>query len=124
MVQVALEVFARANVSSMVPAAPLDPDSVMCSCEGVHVVAEAVVDDVVVGGVVTVVVVELVDEVLGCEGLFEHAARATATPRVPSTAATTRVLAFMTHPSFVRSSTGWNGSVGVPWPPARLARRV
>lgn len=88
------------NVSSVVPAAPSDPDSAMWSCDGRHVVTGVTVDEVLVEGAVDALVVVVDTSVVDgveLDELCAHAPRAAARKSVPSPAAV-RVVIVMSQP--------------------------
>ena len=93
------------NVSSVVPAAPSDPDSAMWSCDGRHAVTaltvdEVLVDEVLVEGAVDALVVVVDTSVVDgveLDELCAHAPRAAARKSVPSPAAV-RVVIVMSQP--------------------------
>jgi ABC-type Fe3+ transport system permease subunit len=100
------EMLASENVSSIVPAAPSDPDRANRSWVGWHVVLAAVV--VVVGPVVVVVVGGVVvvfeswvEEALDFDGLLEQAASAVAASSIPTMTVAARVEIRMFFPLLI-----------------------
>jgi hypothetical protein len=96
MVHDVVDVFVRENVSSMVPAAPSNPYKAMCSCDGWQLVVAVVVlvgaGAVVVGATVVVVAADAEElDVVGLEGLLEHAQSAEPVARAANSTATARV---------------------------------